>query len=197
MSWRLVVTGSECTGKTTLALEIARRLGAPCIAEPSRAYAEARGGVLTAADVEPIALATIAALQAVQREQAQANAQGEGAQNDVQGAEAQAIVFDTDLVSTMVYARAYYGSCPAWIEAASREQPGDLYLLCAPDLPWVADGVRDQPAATARAAMHDAFVLALQDLGARVAHITGTGDIRTERAMAAVRAAKPPMDSSL
>ena len=89
MTWRVVVTGSECTGKTTLALEIARRLGAPCIAEPSRAYAEARGGVLTAADVEPIARATIAARQ---------KAQSEGART---------IVFDTDLVSTMVYAREY------------------------------------------------------------------------------------------
>ncbi|MEK6611310.1 MAG: ATP-binding protein, partial [Gemmatimonadota bacterium] len=129
MTWRVVVTGSECTGKTTLALEIARRLGAPCIAEPSRAYAEARGGVLTAADVEPIARATIAARQ---------KAQSEGART---------IVFDTDLVSTMVYAREYYGECPHWIEAECREQLADGYLLCAPALPWVADGVRDRPEA--------------------------------------------------
>ncbi len=177
MTWRVVVTGSECTGKTTLALEIARRLGAPCIAEPSRAYAQARGGVLTAADVEPIARATIAAHLKARSEQAET------------------IVFDTDLISTMVYARAYYGECPDWIEAECREQLADGYLLCAPDIPWVADGVRDRPTPAARAEMHDAFLRALNDLGARVAHITGTGDTRTERAMTAVRAAKPPTDS--
>mgnify|MGYP001594974450 FL=1 len=178
MTWRVVVTGSECTGKTTLALEIARRLGAPCIAEPSRAYAEARGGVLTAADVEPIARATIAARQ---------KAQSEGART---------IVFDTDLVSTMVYAREYYGECPHWIEEECREQLADGYLLCAPDIPWGADGVRDRPAASARAEMHEAFARTLQDLGARVVHITGAGDVRTEHAMTAVRATKPPADSS-
>ncbi len=170
MNWRVVVTGSECTGKTTLARAIAARLGVPCIAEASRAYAEARGGVLSAADVEPIALATLAALDGVV---------GGGV-----------IVCDTDLVSTVVYARAYYGSCPSWIEDACVAQRADVYLLCAPDIPWVADGVRDRPTPGARAAMHDAFATALRDLEARVVPVEGNGDARTERAMAAVRAAQ-------
>lgn len=173
MTWRVVVTGSECTGKTTLARAIAMRLGAPCLDEPSRAYAEARGGVLSERDVEPIARATILA------------------QQQVQGTGAEAIVLDTDLVSTMVYARAYYGSCPAWIEAECRERLGDLYLLCAPDIPWEADGVRDRPLASERAAMHEAFARALEHLGARTVLVEGTGEARTERALAAVRAALP------
>jgi NadR type nicotinamide-nucleotide adenylyltransferase len=171
VTWRVVVTGSECTGKTTLAQAIALRLGAPYVAEPSRAYAEARGGVLSAADVEPIALATIAALD-----------QGKGAG---------VVICDTDLVSTVVYARAYYGSCPAWIEAECRDHLGDLYLLCTPDIPWVADGVRDRPLASERTAMHEAFALTLRDLGARTVLIEGTGTARTDRALAAVNAALP------
>lgn len=177
MIWRVVVTGSECTGKTTLAREIAARLGSPCIEEASRAYAEARGGVLSAADVEPIA-----------REQISAQAQAQ--------TNSRTIVCDTDLVSTMVYAREYYGSCPVWIEAACGENRGDLYLLCAPDIPWVADGVRDRPSTVARAEMHEAFARALRELGVRVVLIEGSGNLRIERTMAAVRAAHASVGAS-
>ncbi len=173
MTWRVVLTGPECTGKTTLARRIATRLGAACVPEASRAYAEARGGLLSAADVEPIAHATMDALH---------RAAGDGAP---------VLVADTDLVSTMVYARAYYGDCPAWIEKECRAQRADLYLLCAPDLPWEADGVRDQPAESDRQTMHAAFASALTALDAKVAHVTGTGDARTDRALRTVLDAAP------
>jgi len=173
MTWRIAVTGSECTGKTTLARAIAERLHAPWVPEASRAYAEARGGALTAADVEPIARATRDALQ------------------QAAVARPAILVADTDLVSTVVYARAYYGDCPAWIVNDARAQLADLYLLCAPDLPWQPDGVRDRPAASERAAMHAAFVETLRALGARVALVQGSGDERTAHALQAVRDAAP------
>ena len=102
MTWRMVLTGPECTGKTTLAQAIAERLRAPWVPEASRAYAETRHGVLTAADVEPIARATRDALHRAAADQPPV------------------LVADTDLVSTLVYARAYYGACPAWIEQSAR-----------------------------------------------------------------------------
>ncbi len=173
MTWRVVVTGPECTGKTTLARAIASRLHAPWVPEASRAYAEARGGVLSASDVEPIATATRNALR-------QATAAGPAV-----------LVADTDLVSTVIYARAYYGSCPNWIVDECRVQLGDLYLLCDTALPWQADGVRDRPAASDRAAMYDAFAGTLGALGARVVPVTGTGAARTALAMDAVLAAAP------
>lgn len=173
MTWRVVVTGPECTGKTTLARALATRLGAPWVPEASRAYAEARGGVLSAADVEPIASATRDALRS-------ATAAGPAV-----------LVADTDLVSTVVYARAYYGSCPAWVEEECKVQLGDLYLLCDTALPWEADGVRDRPAADDRAAMYDAFAETLRALGARVVPVTGTGPTRAARAIDAVLSAAP------
>ena len=58
--------------------------------------------------------------------------------------------FDQDLLSTVVYARHYYGDCPPWIERLAVERLGDLYLLCPPDVPWSADRRRDRPAIGAR-----------------------------------------------
>src|SRR5437879_678808 len=56
------------------------------------------------------------------------------------------LILDTDLLSTVVYSRAYYGECPPWVEAAARERRAHLYLLHHPDVPWVADGLyRDVP----------------------------------------------------
>jgi NadR type nicotinamide-nucleotide adenylyltransferase len=173
VTWRVVLTGSECTGKTTLARRVAATLGAPWVREAARAYAESRHGALTVDDVEPIARATQLAM------------------HDALAPAPPVLVADTDLVSTMVYARAYYGDCPLWIEEACRANLADLYLLCAPDLPWEPDGVRDRPTAEDRRIMHLAFANALDALGARVELITGVGDARTLRALQAVRDAAP------
>jgi NadR type nicotinamide-nucleotide adenylyltransferase len=168
-SLAVVVTGSECTGKTTLARDLARHFSCPCAAEHARAYAEANPHPLTAADVEPIARGQVAAEDA-----AAAAALSLGAR---------CAVLDTDLVSTVVYARHYYRACPAWIEEAARARLGDVYLLCHPDVPWIADGVRDR--GEGRIGMHVLFELALAEFGARVVSIRGPWDERRDRAVSA------------
>ena len=166
----VVVTGSESTGKTTLAGDLARHFETAWAPEFSRTYLDektARTGLpLDASDVEPIARGQIAV-----EDRAIAEARG-------------LAVLDTDLVSTTVYARHYYGSCPAWIDQAARERRGDLYLLCDIDVPWVADQARDRP--HDRAHMHGLFVAALEALGARYVTIRGSWAERRQLAIAAV-----------
>lgn len=156
---RVVVTGSECTGKTALATALAAHYHTACSEEAARAYAESVARELSAADVEPIARAQIGAEDA-----AAARATGG------------LLVLDTDLVSTLAYARHYYGACPAWIEAAARERRGELYLLLHPDVPWTADGVRDRP--RQRDELHALFVETLRAIGADVVEIRGEWDER-------------------
>ena len=167
---RVVVTGSECTGKTTLAGDLARRFGTVCVAEYAREYLDRKvattGLPLDERDVEPIARGQIAA-----EDRGAATAKG-------------LLVLDTDLVSTTVYARHYYGACPAWIDQAARDRRGDLYLLCDIDVPWVADSVRDRP--HHREHIHALFVEALNTLGAPYVLIRGSWAARLTTAVAAV-----------
>ena len=170
----VVVTGSECTGKTTLADELAAAFDAPRSPEFVRAYVDARRAPLDASDVEPIAAGQLRVERA-----AEAAARPGGV-----------VVRDTDLVSTTVYARHYYGACPAWIDWAASRRAGDLYLLLAPDVPWVPDGLqRDRPLDAERAEIHERFRDALTARGARVVEIRGSWDERRRQAFAAVAAA--------
>jgi NadR type nicotinamide-nucleotide adenylyltransferase len=166
---RVVLTGAESTGKTLLAVELARAHHTTTSAEHARLYLETHGGPLTADDVEPIA-------------------RGQIALEDQAEAAAQTVVFkDTDLLSTVVYARHYYGACPAWIEQAARDRRADLYLLLHADVPWVADGAyRDLPGQ--RAEIHARFLQALQEIGARFVDVRGAWDERRRTAADAVAA---------
>jgi nicotinamide riboside kinase len=168
MTQRIVLTGPESTGKTTLARALAAGLRAPCVPEASRLLAEAMAPEsLSAATVEPIARLTMR-----MADEALAHAPAFA-------------VFDTDLVSTVVYARHYYDSCPDWIVVEARARRAEQYLLCLPDLPWIADGVRDQP--TARDALLASFRAVLREISADAVEIHGVGEARLSAARAAVR----------
>ena len=180
---RVVVTGSESTGKTTLARQLAEALGTSWVPEYARTYAEQVQRPLTDADVVPIARGQAAAEDAAIADWRATWAQHPLARISV--ADAPPLVLDTDLVSTTVYAEHYYGACPPAVLQEARERLAPLYLLCLPDLPWHPDGVRDQPAA--RRQLHDAFVARLREFGARVLPVEGSGATRLQVALAAVR----------
>ena len=167
---RVVVTGSECTGKTTLAGDLARHFRTVWVAEYAREYlvhkVATTGLPLDESDIEPIARGQIAA-----EDRGAATAKG-------------LLVLDTDLVSTTVYARHYYGACPIWIEQAARDRRADLYLLCDIDVPWVADPARDRP--HYREHIHALFAEALDALGAPYVTIRGSWAARLTAAIAAV-----------
>ena len=163
----VVITGSECTGKTTLANELAAHFSAPCSPEYVRDYLDRKGMPLDASDVEAIARGQV------------------DVEDAAIAAATELVIKDTDLISTVVYSRHYYGGCPAWIEQAARERLGDLYLLLSPDVPWIADGMqRDRP--SGRAQLHDLFRRRLESLGAQVVEIAGDWDTRRTLALAAL-----------
>ncbi|MEK6372753.1 MAG: ATP-binding protein [Acidobacteriota bacterium] len=175
---RIVLTGSESTGKTELARALAAHYRTAWSAEYVRDYLDAKGGALDADDVDAIARGQIARedeVSASPRENRFTRRRGEPI-----------VIFDTDLFSTVIYACHYYGSCPEWIERAARERRGDLYLLLDVDAPWTPDPQRDR--GERREEMHALFRDALEAAGARVVVIRGGWEERRARAIEAIDA---------
>ena len=163
---RIVLTGSESVGKTTLATQLATHYGARVVPEFVRGYAAKKGAPLGFTDHGPIA-------------------HGQMAFEDrfiAQGG--QLLLHDTDLVSTVVYCHHYFGRCPDFIEDAAIARRPALYLLLDIDVPWVADAIRDR--GDRRSEVQQLFVDTLVRLHAPVTRIGGSWDKRFTTAIATI-----------
>lgn len=163
---KVVLTGSESTGKTELALRLGAHFHAPVAREFVREYAANHEGPLGYGDHGPIA-------------------KGQMASEDDAIARAKDIVLlDTDLVSTVVYCEHYFGRCPPWIDELAQARRAQLYLLMKADIPWLADGVRDR--GHMRDEMHQLFADKLRAMKLNFVEIGGEREARFEAAVRAI-----------
>jgi len=163
------VTGPECCGKTTLAHALATGLRAPLVVEAARAMLDAPDGPginYSRDDVLAIARAQLASETA-------ALASG-----------APIVVADTDISVIRVWWEERYGALDPWLANALRHLAPRRYLLTLPDLPWVADSLRESP--NDRARLLERYRRVLAELGFPYAEIDGVGELRFERALAVV-----------
>ena len=164
---RVVLTGSESTGKTTLAEQLAKHFGADFVPEFVREFAEKKGGSIDFSDHGPIA-------------------RGQMALEDEHIARGSPLIIqDTDLLSTAVYCEHYFGRCPPWIQETAAARKPDLYLLCDIDIPWIPDGVRDR--GERRDEMQALFREAVVKSGVPFVESRGGADDRVRAAIDAVR----------
>ncbi len=175
---RVVVTGSECTGKSTLAAALATHYGGAPVPEFVRLFVARKGAPPDQGDVDAIARGQIGL-------EDKAADDADRSLRNPPGAPPPVIVGDTDLLSTIVYSRHYYGTCPEWIESAFRGRPADLYVLAGIDVPWEPDGdQRDRP--DRREEMQTLFRRALQDHELRFIEVHGDQEKRLAAAIDAV-----------
>lgn len=155
---RIVLTGSESVGKTTLAQQLAVHYGVEFVPEFVRDYAINKGAPLGFGDHGPIA-------------------KGQMAREDEYKARARSLLIqDTDLASTVVYCHHYFGRCPFFIEEEAAHRRPTMYLLLDIDVPWIADGIRDR--SDRRQQVQELFAETLARLAAPVTAIRGDWDAR-------------------
>lgn len=166
---RVVVTGSECTGKTTLATELAQHYDTVWVPEFVRQFVEKKGAVPDYEDVDEIARGQI-----------------ELEDQTAESAES-LLIQDTDLLSTVIYSQHYYGDCPGWIEEELQKRAGNLYLLAGTEVPWAPEGdQRDR--GDRREEMQELFRTAVTKRGLDLVEIHGSPRERLKAAVVAIDA---------
>jgi NadR type nicotinamide-nucleotide adenylyltransferase len=124
---RVCLFGPESTGKSTLALALARHYGTVSVPEFARGWLDPKRGVCAAEDIPIIARGQIAAEEALAR---QAN---------------RVLICDTDLLLTTIWSDVLFGQCEDWIRREAFGRSYDLYLLLDIDIPWIDDAQRYLP----------------------------------------------------
>lgn len=158
---RICLHGAESTGKSVLA----QRLGLPWVPEYGRTYAETHGTDFTMADLLAIAAGQDAAMKAAA------------------AARPEVLILDTDPLMTAAWAAMLFGEVP---DELLRHDKAELYLLFAPDTPWVEDGTRFFGTAEARARFAALAEEMLVRAGVPFERISGDWDAREAQVRAAI-----------
>jgi NadR type nicotinamide-nucleotide adenylyltransferase len=162
---KVVVTGPESTGKTTLSEALALHLHIPWIPEYARSYVEGLIRPYTYQDVE------IISRYQIMKEK----------EMDVTSPKS-ILLMDTWLIMTKVWFEVVYGSSPEWIEQYISAAKIDLFLVCRPDLPWMADPVREN-GGEMRNILFDRYCKEINLHGFPLAIVEGNGEIRFRNAL--------------
>ncbi len=165
---KIVLTGPESTGKSTLSKKLAAHYKTCSVEEYGRTYWETNTG-----DKDCFDIAHVAAGQLWLEEQAAERAN-------------KMLFCDTDLLVTQIWSEIYYQKCPAWIIQYNHQHKYDLHLLLDIDIPWVDDGTREFP--KLRQFHFDRIQEELESRNINYVLISGNYEARFEKAVAAVDA---------
>lgn len=143
---RVVLVGAESTGKTTLAQALAAHYHTECVLEYGREHWERKVAGLSMSDPLPAwssdEFVHIAAEQQRREDAAARRACGP-------------LFCDTNAMATGTWHERYYQRRDPRVDAIGAAARAHLYLLTAPDVPFVQDGFRDGE--TIRGWMHQRF----------------------------------------
>ena len=136
------LTGSESTGKTTLATALANHYNAPLVPEAARCQ------------LTPNCPYGPEEVLAIAREQVRL-------EREALSGSPQLVVCDTDLLVIQIWWQVKFGALPEELATALAGRSARAYLLTRPDIPWAPDPLRESGGE--RSGLHRRYQRALAD----------------------------------
>lgn len=153
---RILVTGPECTGKSTLCRLLSTELNIPWFPEYARTYLQDKTSYAYH-DIGKIGEEHMRMYNTFPLDQP--------------------MILDTYLYNLKVWSYFKFGKCdPRILDGLENIEKFDQVLLLYPDLPWVQDGLRENP--DDRTALFDIFRSELESSGQSYEIIKGLGNQR-------------------
>lgn len=170
---RLALVGAECTGKTSLGIELASAIPGVHVPEALRDFVQKTGRAPRQAEQQAIMEAQIAAEDEAC---AAAAARGLGW-----------VIADPAALMTAIYSIAYFNDRSLLDSALDHQRRYALTVWCDTDIPWTADGdQRDGPAARIR--VHSIIASLVSDAGLSALLVNGDLDRRLAEVTSRTRA---------
>jgi len=158
---KISITGPESSGKTTLALEMARFFSFAYVPEFSREFLRSGGKISSGKDLVSIAKNQI-----------------ESENRAMQTSDT--IICDTDILVLKIWNQERFMPVHPALKALLKHHNYDYILLCVPDILWEPDPLRENP--TDRERLFDLYEKNLHENHIQFDLITGQGPSRSELA---------------
>lgn len=164
---KIILTGPESSGKTTLAEELAQYFRVPLAYEYARGYLEKNGADYAYDEVKVMLDGQLSLERRMEEES-----------NDF-------IICDTDLLTYLVWYNFKFGITQQWILDQLSTYEDRVYLLCYPESKWEEDPVREHP--EDRMTLYQMYEDALSDLNLTYHIMQGDPEFRKNEAISIVQ----------
>ncbi|HHH50044.1 MAG TPA: ATPase [Saprospiraceae bacterium] len=172
---KIIITGPESTGKTTLAKQLAERFDGIWIEEYARTYIQKINRLYEEKDLLLIAQEQLRQMEAKEK------------------TNPEYLFCDTGLLVLKVWSLYKYKRCDPWIVEKLAQQKVTLYFLCGIDVPWEFDVQREHP--QQRTELYQIYKAELQKLKTPFVELSGNATERLNVASAIITClAKIPKD---
>lgn len=160
----IVITGAECSGKTTLSKTLADHYNTTFKEEYAREYLQNLNKAYTFEDVEDLA----------QKQEVR--------QSRFINSQPELAILDTDLLTIRIWMADKFMQFPGWItENLSNHFANRIYIVCKPDIPYEDDIFREDP--ERRDEIHKKYIKLLKVKAAdRFTEVGGTVEDRLKSA---------------
>ena len=164
---KIVITGPESTGKTTLCKSLASYFNTSYVPEYSRGYLQQQEARYTREDLSIIAAGQMKL------------------EDDHQLKNKLLLICDTSLEVIRIWSEWKFKACDKFILEHARTRLPDLFLLLKPDFPWQPDPQRENP--DDRDALFAYYQKTLSEYNTKVIEVSGSVEERLNRAIEVIK----------